>query len=61
MASALVISAAAMMFADIEVGIAAGWRTDADGFIGEAHMQAVAVGRRVNSYRFDAHFAGRYG
>ena len=32
------------------------WRTDADGFIGKAHVQGVAVGFAVNRDSFDSEF-----
>ena len=41
---------------DIQIAAGTLGRTDADGFVGEAHVQAVAVGLRVDRYRPYAQF-----
>lgn len=45
----------------LEVGVFAGRRADAEGFICGLDVQAFPVGSRKNGYRADAHFpAGTY-
>src|SRR5665213_1876167 len=44
---------------NIQVTISRPWRTDTDGLIGEAHMQAVAVGLAIHRYRANSHLLAR--
>ena len=39
---------------NVEVAFLEAWRTDADGFVGEFHMQRVTVGLAVDGDRLDA-------
>ncbi len=39
---------------NVEIAIVETWRTDADGFVGESHMQRVTIGLAVNGDRLDA-------
>ena len=42
-----------------QIAVAGRRGPDADGFVREAHMQRIAVGRRVNGDRIEAHFVAR--
>ena len=59
MASTLAISAALITGGNIEIALRQLRRPDADGFVGKAHVQRVAVGFAVNGHGADAQlFAG---
>ena len=57
MASAPVISAAAIRARNVEVALARGGRADADGLVGESHVQRFAVGLGVDGDGLDAELA----
>jgi len=44
---------------NVEIGIARRRRADADGFVGEAHVHRVGVGRRIDRHGRDAEFFRR--
>ena len=59
MASTPVISAALMIAGHVEVAVGAARRPDADGLVGEAHVQRVLVRLGVDGDRLDAELAAR--
>jgi hypothetical protein len=44
---------------DVEVALRGRGAADAHGLVGEAHVQGVAVGRRMHRDRLDAHLLAR--
>ena len=42
---------------NVEVALPAGGRSNAHGLVGEAHVQALLIGRGIHGHRLNAHLA----